>query len=466
MDDGDRAAPVALARDAPVAQAELHFLFAQAFCGEVGGDGVHRLRRSSRPSYLPELMHTPSLACIPFLPIVCCKFRSKLSKRFPEFFVIRVARTILPCVSFSLNSYPYLSIDDLLDRHSVFLGKTEIAFVMRRHRHHRAFAVAHQHIVADPYRHLFAGERMRHRDIRRHALLFHGGDVGFGHAAVFAFFDECSECRVLLRGIGRQRMLGCHGDESHAHDGVGAGGVDPQLVLLAVQLIREGEAHAVALADPVGLHGLHLLRPAGQRVEILQQFVGVLGDAEEIHRDVALLDHGAGAPAAAVDDLLVGQHGVVHRVPVHHRGLLIDDTLLEQAREQPLLPAVIVRLAGGHFARPVHAQAQRLQLLLHVLDVGIGPGGGRHVVGHRGILGRQAESVPAHRLHHVVALHLVIAAKHVADGVVAHMAHVQLARRVGEHRQAIVFRFAAVFVGAERLGGLPLLLGGGFDIFG
>ncbi len=47
MDDGDRAAPVALARDAPVAQAELHFLFAQAFGGEVGGDGVNGLLRNS-----------------------------------------------------------------------------------------------------------------------------------------------------------------------------------------------------------------------------------------------------------------------------------------------------------------------------------------------------------------------------------------------------------------------------------
>ena len=337
---------------------------------------------------------------------------------------------------------------------------------MRRHGHHRAFAVTHQHIVADPYRHLFAGQRMGDFQAGVHALLFHGGDVGFGHAAVFAFFDERGELGIALCGARRQRMFRRHGDKGHAHDGVGAGGVDPQLFLFAVQLMRESEAHAVALADPVGLHGLHLLRPAGQRVQVLQQFVGILGDAEEIHRDLALFDQRAGAPAASVDDLLVGQHGVVHRVPVHRRGLLVDDAFFEQAREQPLFPAVIVRLAGGHFARPVHAQPQRLQLLLHVLDVGVGPCGGRHVVGHRGVFGGQAERVPAHRLHHVVALHVVVAAQHVADGVVAHMPHVQLAGRVGEHRQAIVFRFGAVFVGAEHLRGFPLLLGGGFDFFG
>jgi hypothetical protein len=40
MDDRDRAAPVALAGNAPVAQAELHLLVAEVLGGEVGGDGV------------------------------------------------------------------------------------------------------------------------------------------------------------------------------------------------------------------------------------------------------------------------------------------------------------------------------------------------------------------------------------------------------------------------------------------
>ena len=43
VDDGDRAAPVALARHAPVAQPPLHLLFAQAPGGEVGGDRVDRV---------------------------------------------------------------------------------------------------------------------------------------------------------------------------------------------------------------------------------------------------------------------------------------------------------------------------------------------------------------------------------------------------------------------------------------
>ena len=42
VDDRDRRAPVALARDAPVAQAPRHLLLAQAFGLEVGRDGVDR----------------------------------------------------------------------------------------------------------------------------------------------------------------------------------------------------------------------------------------------------------------------------------------------------------------------------------------------------------------------------------------------------------------------------------------
>ena len=42
MDDRNRATPVALARNAPVAQAELHFFLAEALRGQIGGNGVDR----------------------------------------------------------------------------------------------------------------------------------------------------------------------------------------------------------------------------------------------------------------------------------------------------------------------------------------------------------------------------------------------------------------------------------------
>mmetsp|Transcript_7220 Transcript_7220/g.22236 ORF Transcript_7220/g.22236 Transcript_7220/m.22236 type:complete len:314 (-) Transcript_7220:290-1231(-) len=50
--------------------------------------------------------------------------------------------------------------DDLRDVEAVLGGKVEVARVVRRHGHDRARAVAAEHVVRDPDRQLFLGERM------------------------------------------------------------------------------------------------------------------------------------------------------------------------------------------------------------------------------------------------------------------------------------------------------------------
>ena len=57
VDDRDRAAPVALARDAPVAQAEL--VSSPRSWREVGGDGVDGSFVATDRRTLPELTHWP-----------------------------------------------------------------------------------------------------------------------------------------------------------------------------------------------------------------------------------------------------------------------------------------------------------------------------------------------------------------------------------------------------------------------
>ena len=435
VDDRHRAAPVALARDAPVAQAELHLLLAEILGGEVGGDGIDG-------GFIRQAV---VLAGIDTLAVDL------------------VGVGLLPAVEregLAFNS------DDLLDSEVVFLGKGEVALVVRRNGHHGAFAVAHQHVVADPDFDFFTGQRVLDEDAGRHALLFHRRDVGFGDTALLAFLDEDSQFGIVLCSTRGQRVFGGDGAEGDAHDGVGTSGEYPQLVGLAVQFVREGKAYAGALADPVLLHQAHLLRPARQLVEIGEQFLGVGGDLHVVHGDLALLDQRARAPAAAVDDLLVGEHGVVDRVPVHGAELLVDQAFFVEAGEQPLLPAVVLGGAGGELALPVDGKAQRLELGLHVVDVGVGPLRRRHVVLHRRVFGRHAEGVPAHRLQHVVAEHGVEAREHVADRVIAHMAHVQLARGVGEHRQAVVLGARRVFDGAGSGGLDPVILGGAFNVGG
>src|SRR5262249_39556151 len=98
------------------------------------------------------------------------------------------------------------------------------------------------------------------------------------------------------------------------------------------------------------LHQAHLVGPTVERLERVQELVGVLGDAQEPLGELALLDRGAGAPAAAVDHLLVGEYGLVDRIPVDHALLAIDEAALEELQEPALLAAVILRVAGGEFA--------------------------------------------------------------------------------------------------------------------
>ena len=86
---------------------------------------------------------------------------------------------------------------------------------------------------------------------------------------------------------------------------------------------------AVTLADPIALHRFDLFGPTRQMVQFAEQLLSIGGDPHEIHGDVALFHQGAGTPAAPVDDLLIRQYGIVHRVPIDRGGLLIDQSFFK-----------------------------------------------------------------------------------------------------------------------------------------
>ena len=202
---------------------------------------------------------------------------------------------------------------------------------------------------------------------------------------------------------------------------------------------REEDARAFRAADPVLLHQPHPLGPAVEAVERVEQLVGKGGDAQEPLRQQALLDERARAPAAPVDHLLVGEHGVLDRVPIDPGFLAIGEPGREEVEEHLLLVAVIVRVAGRDLARPVVAEPHAFELRAHRRDVLVGPDRGMDLLGDRRVLGRQAERVPAHRMQHVEPLRPAIARDQVAHRVVAHMADMELAGRVGKHLEDVVF---------------------------
>ena len=80
----------------------------------------------------------------------------------------------------------------------------------------------------------------------------------------------------------------------------------------------------------------------------------------------------------------------------------------------------------------------------------------------RGVLGGQAERVPAERMQHVEAAHPLHARDDVANHVVADVADVRVPGRVREHLEAVVLRLGGVLGDLERARiappVLPLLL--------
>ena len=435
VDDGNRRAPVTLAAYAPVAQAPGGFFLAQAVFFQRVGHGVDRLLVTHAAEAVGVDGNAARLVAIPFLPLVVVVFLA-------------------------------VHQNHLDHRDAVFARKNKVALVVRRHPHYGAIAITHEHVVADPELDLVPIQWMGHKQPGAHAFFFAHGQFGLGGPAGFAGHYEGGQLRVVARGVRRQWMLGRHRAERHAHDGVGARGEDVhatvanQFAGVVMDVVREGETHALGAADPVLLHQLDSFGPARQLgPRLVQQLLRVVGDLEVITRDFAFFDHRAGAPALAVNDLFVGQHGLVHRVPVHDLGLAVGDAFCQHFQKQPLVPFVVAGVAGGHLAAPVDRQPHGLHLLLHGGDVVVGPLGRWHLVLERGILGRQPECVPTHRHQDVVALHAQVPREHVVDGVVAHMAHVQLAAGVGQHRAGVELLLRRVLCHPVGVAGCPVGLG-------
>ena len=116
---------------------------------------------------------------------------------------------------------------------------------------------------------------------------------------------------------------------------------------------------------------------------------------------------------------------------------------------------VVFRMAGRDLTRPIVAEAHALQLRPHRRDVFEGPVGGMDVGVDRRVLGWQAERVPTHRMQHVEALGAAIAGDEIAHRIIAHMPDMQLARRVREHFEDVIFRPRRILARRERAALLP-----------
>ena len=429
VDHGDRTAPVALTGDQPIAQAELHPLPPPAFGLSGGGDGrlglgggeaVKTARMDQHPGFGPG---TP----------------------LKGVFIAALGN------------------DHLLHRQLVLAGEQEIPLVVGRHPHHGTGAVVRQHVVGDPDRHQCAVGGVAHLGANRHTAL----GLVFGGAVLLALpRHQIAKGlhRQPLRGAGERRHQGMLRGQHHiggAENGVRPCGEHGDLLTGVGAVVvdhRKLQLRTGAAADPVGLHGAHPLRPPLQAVEVVQQRLGVIGDLQKPLAQLPLFHQCPGSPGTPVTvHLFIGEHGLVDGIPVDRGFLAIGQARFEELQEQPLGPAVVIAVAGGHLPLPVDRQPQLVQLAAHGGDVLVGPDAGIHPPFDGGVLGGQAEGIPPHGVKHLAAPQPLHPGHHIGDDVIAHMAHVQVPGGVREHRQGI----EALLTGFQFRGVVqPLLLPG------
>ena len=219
-------------------------------------------------------------------------------------------------------------------------------------------------------------------------------------------------------------MLRCEHEVRRAEDRVGTRCEDTDVCCQCIQLRRRhhrvetdrrGASHleqildaknnlgAVRAADPVSLSGLRTLRPVDP-VEIREEALGVRCDSEEPLLEEALLDLRATTLARAGDHLLVREHGLVVRTPVHGRRPPIRQSALEQLEENPLRPLVILRISGRQLVPPIDHQPRALQLPAEVCDVARNQLARVNTDFECVILRVDAKCVKAHRLENRVPL--------------------------------------------------------------
>ena len=311
-----------------------------------------------------------------------------------------------------------------------------VALIVAGHGHYSARSVIHQDKIGDENGHSVVSKGMNREAPGVHAELFHRCHICFGNFDVALLGDELLQRRITFGGLQCKRVLCCHSYVAHTHKRIWPRRVNRQRAQLCIRFILHGEVEFDALraTDPVCLHSLHFIGPAIELVEVFEQLVTEIGNLDKPLRDFSAFDECARAPATAIDNLLIGEHGLVDGVPVNLGFFLVHEALFEESGEKPLLPPIIVRVACRHFAAPVVRIAEALQLLAHIVDIAVGPFSRRGVVFHCGIFCGETEGVPAHRLQHILAEHALEARDDIADRVITHMTHMEVTARVRKHR--------------------------------
>ena len=450
VDGRDGVAPVALAADEPVAQTELDLTTAAAHGLKVGHDrslalGVLAAAHAGVLAGLDER----ALGSVGAIPVDGLGMEG------------------IDGLAAGLDGSAIVIVQD--NRHNrqvVLAGELKVALVAAGNGHDGTGAVVGHDVVGNPHGDLLAVDGVHHVAAGKGTVLLEGALGTLDGRDMLGVLDDLGDGLLVLRALDelvQARVLGSQDKEGDTEERVGSRGEDGDLTLVALDglaiLVAQGKVDLGALgaADPVGLHLLDALGPAGELLQIVEQLLGVLGNLVVPLLQVALLGLGAAAPALALGHLLVGKNGLAGGAPVDRVLLAVDQALFPHLLKDPLTPAIVVGAAGLNGAIQIVGEAHALhrgERLVHVL---IRPGGSLRVVLDGGVLGRQAKGVEADGMQHVKAAHTGLTGHGIADGIVARVAHVQVARRIREHLEHVFLGLAGIGVDGKEVLVIPRL---------
>ena len=393
------------------------------------------------------------------------------------------------------------TLDEWNDRKVEVLGKGIVARVVSRNSHDSTRSITCQHVVAHPDWVLLASEwvdGIAAREHTRHLLVNHA----LAFRALLHLFQIGIHLRLLLR-----RSQFCHEfalwsqhHERHSEHRICTGGEDGEM-LVGVSHI-ELHFRSFRATNPVALGFLQTLCPLN-RVESVEQTLRVGTHTEAPLAHLLLHNRITASHRHTINNLIIGKHRAKLRAPVHHRlaqesnapvhqrvallllvhcvpfssrqreffrtsGIqslrtflfevlhqLVDRLSLLQVvvvvafvheLESPLRPVIVVRVAGAHFAVPVEAETNLVELFAIVVDI-LESSDFRMLTCLDGILlCWQSVGIVAHWVQHIETLQTLVASIDVACYVSQRMSHVQsCARWIREHVQHIELLLVLVF---------------------
>ena len=339
-----------------------------------------------------------------------------------------------------------LLFNDFDDGEIVFCRKGEVALIMGGNSHDCARAVACKHIICEPDGDFLSVDGVGAIAACKDARLFPRGGKAFD------FVGLCGLCDIFFDGVvlfGRrelacERVLGGKDDIGHAEYRIAA---CREYAKLVAAVAFKFDFAACGFSDPVALHVFGLFRPV-ERVQTCKEFFRIFSYLEEPLCQIFANDFRSATFAFAAFCLLIGEHSLAGRAPVHGRFLAVGKTLLVKLEEHPLRPFVVVFLAGFDLGRPVEHGAHGAELTFHGRNILFGRILGVNTRLNGVILGGKSEGVKAHGLEYVVALHPLETGIGIGGTVVVPVPDVQFCTRgIGEHFKNVqLFAFGVLFI--------------------